>query len=53
MKCKECRGCLERVQVDNTIYHYCWLCKSIYKLLPGLKLKKLKVVYEEWIDANT
>ena len=50
MKCKECKGCLDKVQVGNEIYFYCFLCKKIYKLLPGYVLKKLNVNYEEWIN---
>lgn len=49
MKCNECRGCMKRVLVSGEIYFYCWLCKIVYKLKPGLRLQRLNVIYEEWI----
>jgi hypothetical protein len=50
MKCKVCKGCLERVYIDNEAYFYCWLCKLVYKLMPGLRLKKLNVDFDEWLE---
>jgi len=42
MKCDNCKLCLNRIFVDNSLYFFCELCHNVYKLVD-----KRKVLVEE------
>lgn len=45
---------MKGIIIEGAIYYHCWLCKKVFSLLTGRRLKEQDVVYEDWLkNANT